>query len=38
VIPSGAAGKSYKSWGEDRSVKFPATVEAHTGLILTIER
>jgi len=32
-----AAGKSYKSWGEDRSVQFPSSVEAHTGLILTVE-
>ena len=38
VIPAGAAGRSFKSWGEACSVKFPATVEAHTGLILTVER
>jgi hypothetical protein len=37
VIPSGTAGKPYKSWGEGRSVRFPVTVDTHTGLILTAE-
>jgi len=33
----GTEGKTFKSWGEERTLQFPATVEAHTGLILTVE-